>query len=70
MVGTNEFPESKAIVIGGIEVFTGLGCIFGPLIGAVLIKNFGFASSFRIVGFIIVLFSLVFTVLFPKAKGK
>lgn len=69
-VGTNEFPERKEFIVGGIEVCTGIGCIIGPLIGALLIKPFGFAWSFRLVGIIIVLFSLIFMYAFPKSNTK
>lgn len=66
-VGTNDFPHRKAFIVGGIEVFTGIGCIVGPLIGACLIKPFGFAWSFRIIGAVIVILSLFFMCLFPRS---
>jgi len=65
-MGTNDFPHRSKIIVGGIEVVTGLGCIIGPLIGAALIKPFGFTWSFIIVGLTIVTFSLFFFCLFPK----
>lgn len=66
-VGTNDFPHRKALVVGGIEITTGIGCIIGPLLGACLIKPFGFAWSFRLIGVSITIMSLFFACVFPKS---
>jgi MFS family permease len=31
-VGTNDFPHRRELVVGGIEVITGIGGIVGPLV--------------------------------------
>jgi len=35
-VGTNDFPHRRELVVGGIQVITGIGGIVGPLIAAPL----------------------------------
>jgi MFS family permease len=62
----NEFPSRKELIVGGIEAFSGVGYLLGPVIGAPLLASFGFAWCFGISGGLIIILSFVFWCFFPE----
>jgi MFS family permease len=65
-VGTNDFPERKELIVGGIEAMTGVGNIAGPLLSSLLYEKFGFGLAFAAIGLGIVASSMFFLCYFPK----
>jgi hypothetical protein len=65
-VGTNEFPEKKELIVGGIEAMTGLGLILGPEIGGFLLSTFAFSGCFFVTGGICCCLSVIFCLFFPQ----
>ncbi|MBZ3881500.1 MFS-type transporter SLC18B1 [Sciurus carolinensis] len=49
------FPNNVATVMGGLEVFTGLGLVIGPPLGGFLYQSFGYEVPFIFLGCIILL---------------
>jgi len=68
-VGTNDFPERKELIVGGIEAMTGVGNIVGPLLSSVLYEKFGFGLAFGSIGLTIVVVSLFFLCYFPRVSS-
>lgn len=65
-MGTNEFPDKKELIVGGIEAMTGLGLILGPELGGTLLLWTGFSGCFFITGGLCVCLSVVFCLFFPE----
>lgn len=68
-VGTNDFPHRSSLIIGGIEVITGMGMVLGPLVAGTIKANFGFGFMFGGIGVSIIIISLVLLCFFPKVKS-
>ncbi|XP_052607144.1 MFS-type transporter SLC18B1-like isoform X2 [Peromyscus californicus insignis] len=49
------FPNNVATVLGGLEVFSGLGLIVGPPLGGFLYQSFGYKVPFILLGCIVLL---------------
>ncbi|KAG3290277.1 solute carrier family 18 member B1, transcript variant X1 [Ictidomys tridecemlineatus] len=49
------FPNNIATVLGGLEVFSGLGLVLGPPLGGFLYQSFGYEVPFIFLGCIVLL---------------
>ncbi|XP_048656445.1 MFS-type transporter SLC18B1 [Marmota marmota marmota] len=49
------FPNNVATVLGGLEVFSGLGLVLGPPLGGFLYQSFGYEVPFIFLGCIVLL---------------
>nr|XP_042118139.1 MFS-type transporter SLC18B1 isoform X4 [Peromyscus maniculatus bairdii] len=49
------FPNNVATVLGGLEVFSGLGLLVGPPLGGFLYQSFGYEVPFILLGCIVLL---------------
>ena len=67
-MGTNDFPDRKELVTGGVEVVTGLANIIGPLLAAPFYQYFGFAYCFILAGTLFMVCSVVIFIGFPATK--
>lgn len=52
---TKAFPNSVATVLGGLEVFSGLGLVVGPPLGGFLYQSFGYEVPFISLGCVVLL---------------
>jgi MFS family permease len=67
-VGTWEHPDKTNLLLGGIEVMTGLGIILGPLMGTPIYSYLGFMMCFGVIGFSMVVLAVVFYFMCPDFK--
>ena len=56
--------------MGGIESFTGVGLIFGPVVSAMIYAKFDYSMTFTLYGVFLILFSFIIKAYFPNTSNR
>ena len=65
-IATNYYPDNQQLIVGIVEVATGLGLIFGPILGSFLAEIFGYQATFLLQGIALFIYSLIVKIGFPE----